>query len=1063
MNNLDNIPTTLDDFNIEKVIGKGSFGSVYLVRRKVDNKNYALKTVFLEKLNKKEQENSVNEVRLLASISHPNVIGYKEAFLDENTSTLNIIMEYADGGDLQAKINKKRKQHKYFNENIVWLYSIQMIEGLKALHDKKIMHRDLKSANVFLTKNNIQCKLGDMNVSKVIKEKVLTTQTGTPYYASPEVWRDEPYSYKSDLWSIGCVIYEMCELKPPFNGKDLDELFENVCKGNIKRISCYYSEELWNMILMLLQHDVEKRVDCDEFLNSKIIQNKIKEFKNNPNTYIEGYQLEKNRNINIKDDILFGTINFKNLNELKNKLPNIKNYEDKNINNKIYINISNDNKNNNNNNYKFKNDSITALLTNSSINSNINQYLSINNIQYNNNSSSNNEKKSKKKKKLKLDYINLKINKNFFIKEKQNIINIKNNIKQKDNKQKSKTKDTKNKLPKNISFNGINHSSYINKIRNENRNIDINSSERNLFLSKNKSNFRFEKKKNKEFEKIIEYNKIKELLKISKKKVNNTNRPDKIKNYNKKSCGNLFRNQTENNNKILNRIMNNNIFKKIQKSIFSNSNKSNLITRINTEQKISLVNKIYNQKLGMYFKKILKSPTSISIINNKNKERAHSQGINRGSIETKNNNNNKKLLIKKRIKNIYFNLFNLNSIKMKNSNNKKPKLLQCTPFSKNNKSSKRNLTTIPNNNQSNNYVKSIKDNKSENRLLNEIFNTVNFNLLDNNIVRNSVNNKYNSYFNLSKYYHEIEKTFIPNKTKKIICHSHRQYRKPMICISNKNKKCINILKEVINDNISNNNILINKSCANNNKLNNLFNYNNFSNIINKKNKITNNNKSNDNVNINGSFINLYNKKNKPKINYPLSLREKSLPSSIKDSNSNVDIIKKKNSFIYNIKKKMRKKKKIKNISIKKLNVPPLSNPNKNNNNNFIRYNNYFKKINNRHLMEFEPLITIREKTFRENNNNKKILNISALNNYISFNHNTFLHNRKPIYLNIKGNKLKKIEQKTNINRNKRMNTVNSEYTIKNNKLIKSQIFNNYYSINNIDASNLPVRVINFYN
>ena len=144
-------------------------------------------------------------------------------------------------------------------------------------------------------------------------------------------------------------------------------------------------------------------------------------------------------------------------------------------------------------------------------------------------------------------------------------------------------------------------------------------------------------------------------------------------------------------------------------------------------------------------------------------------------------------------------------------------------------------------------------------------------------------------------------------------------------------------------------------------------------------------------------------------------------------------------------------------------MPPLSNPNKNNNNNFIRYNNYFKKINNRHLMEFEPLITIREKTFRENNNNKKILNISALNNYISFNHNTFLHNRKPIYLNIKGNKLKKIEQKTNINRNKRMNTVNSEYTIKNNKLINSQIFNNYYSINNIDASNLPVRVINFYN
>ena len=123
--------TTLDDFIIEKVIGKGSFGSVYLVKRKADNKLYALKSVFLEKLNKKEKENSVNEVRLLASVSHPNVIGYKEAFLDDKNNTLNIIMEYADDGDLQTKINQKRKEQKVYNEKIICLYSIQMIEGLK--------------------------------------------------------------------------------------------------------------------------------------------------------------------------------------------------------------------------------------------------------------------------------------------------------------------------------------------------------------------------------------------------------------------------------------------------------------------------------------------------------------------------------------------------------------------------------------------------------------------------------------------------------------------------------------------------------------------------------------------------------------------------------------------------------------------------------------------------------------------------------------------------------------------------------------------------------------------
>ena len=108
MNNLLKSSTTLEDFTIEKVIGKGSFGSVFLVKRKLDQKLYALKSVFLEKLDKKEQENSVNEVRLLASISHPNVISYKEAFFDERNNTLNIIMEYADNGDKKKKKKKKK-------------------------------------------------------------------------------------------------------------------------------------------------------------------------------------------------------------------------------------------------------------------------------------------------------------------------------------------------------------------------------------------------------------------------------------------------------------------------------------------------------------------------------------------------------------------------------------------------------------------------------------------------------------------------------------------------------------------------------------------------------------------------------------------------------------------------------------------------------------------------------------------------------------------------------------------------------------------------------------------
>ena len=140
------------------------------------------------KLTEKEKSNALNEVRILASINHPNVISYKESFFEDKSSTLCIVMEYADGGDLLQKIEKIRNgKESRMTETAVWSYIIQMIHGLEALHELKIVHRDLKCANVFLTRDGT-VKLGDLNVSKVAKRGLLKTQTGTPYYASPEVW-----------------------------------------------------------------------------------------------------------------------------------------------------------------------------------------------------------------------------------------------------------------------------------------------------------------------------------------------------------------------------------------------------------------------------------------------------------------------------------------------------------------------------------------------------------------------------------------------------------------------------------------------------------------------------------------------------------------------------------------------------------------------------------------------------------------------------------------------------------------------------------------------------------
>lgn len=127
-------------------------------------------------------------------------------------------MQYADGGDLFEEITQRKKLKDPFRQEEIWSILIQICSGLNALHKLKIIHRDLKSANVFMNKNK-QIKLGDMNVSKI--GQLCVTQTGTPFYASPQIWKDIPYDYKSDIWSLGCVIYEAITFQPPFKGEDM--------------------------------------------------------------------------------------------------------------------------------------------------------------------------------------------------------------------------------------------------------------------------------------------------------------------------------------------------------------------------------------------------------------------------------------------------------------------------------------------------------------------------------------------------------------------------------------------------------------------------------------------------------------------------------------------------------------------------------------------------------------------------------------------------------------------------------------------------------------------------
>ena len=308
----------MENFDIIEKLGEGSYSTVYKVKRKLDDQIYALKKVKLLNLNEREKKNSLNEVRILASIKSKYVISYKEAFFDEKDSTLGMVMEYADNGDLHQKILEHKKSMKYFGEIEIWKIFIQIVKGLKALHDLQILHRDLKSANVFLFKNG-SAKLGDLNVSKVAKRGLGYTQTGTPYYASPEIWKDLPYDNKSDIWSLGCVLYEMITLHTPFRAKNMDALYKKVLGGDIGKLPEQFSDDLNQIVQLLLKVNSNKRPNCNDILNNALVKKRI-EFFNSMN---ETNKEENNLNFNEKEEqILLKTIRIpKNLLFLSNQLP----------------------------------------------------------------------------------------------------------------------------------------------------------------------------------------------------------------------------------------------------------------------------------------------------------------------------------------------------------------------------------------------------------------------------------------------------------------------------------------------------------------------------------------------------------------------------------------------------------------------------------------------------------------------------------------------------------------------------------------------------------------------
>uniref|UniRef100_A0A3P9GY08 non-specific serine/threonine protein kinase n=1 Tax=Oryzias latipes TaxID=8090 RepID=A0A3P9GY08_ORYLA len=184
-------------------------------------------------------------------------------------------MEFCDGGDLLKKINMQRGV-PFREEEILDLF-VQICLGLKHIHDKKVLHRDIKCQNIFLTNGGMKAKLGDFGIARMLNNSMDLARTcvGTPYYLSPEICESRPYNNKTDVWSLGCVLYELCTLRHPFEGSSLRQLLGKICRGRYAPVPTRYTHELRLLVNQLFKVNPRDRPSISSVLQRPFLQKHI--------------------------------------------------------------------------------------------------------------------------------------------------------------------------------------------------------------------------------------------------------------------------------------------------------------------------------------------------------------------------------------------------------------------------------------------------------------------------------------------------------------------------------------------------------------------------------------------------------------------------------------------------------------------------------------------------------------------------------------------------------------------------------------------------------------------
>ena len=314
-----------------KLIGKGSYGKVFLIKSLQTEKEYALKETVITKNKEIFLYFSMNEIDILSKLDNPYIISLKCAFktqIDEETEKLNIIMEYVDNGDLNQLITEYKDDDKIISQDRLLNWLFQLCLALLYLKENEIIHRDIKPSNIFLMQDDT-IKLGDFGISKKVSiSNDLKIFVGTPIYTSPEIIQKKNYSYKADIWSLGITFIQLISLRLPFVVTEKEEIYNNILNKELNpkilnkdktdfndSIKNNYSKEFLDLINQMVSINPDDRPSVKDILNKNMIKRRM-----------ENYLLENNFN----EKEIVNTIN--DLDEkINNIYKNINNNDDKTI------------------------------------------------------------------------------------------------------------------------------------------------------------------------------------------------------------------------------------------------------------------------------------------------------------------------------------------------------------------------------------------------------------------------------------------------------------------------------------------------------------------------------------------------------------------------------------------------------------------------------------------------------------------------------------------------------------------------------------------------------------